>query len=106
MPTPPEHIYQKAFNNSLQSNIIFTVSDGRIISANRAACKLLRYSKKELLTRYRKDIFSISEDSYKKMFRQRKAEGHAKAELSLITKSGSLLPCQVNSVIFQDESGI
>ena len=102
----PEHLYQKAFNSSLQANIIFIVADGRIIAANRAACKLLRYSKKELLTRNRTDIFSVSESSYKKMHRQREAEGWVKADVSLITKSGSSLPCQVTSVIFQDESGI
>lgn len=102
----PEQLYKKAFNSSLQANIIFVVSDGRIIAANSAACRLLRYSKKELLSRNRTDIFSISESSYKKMLRQRKAEGRVKAEVSLITKSGSSLPCQVTSVIFQDESGI
>src|ERR1700730_4186768 len=78
--TPPNHLHQKAFNNSLQANIIFNVADGSIIEANRAACRLLGYSKKELLTKSRKDIFNISEDSYKKMLRQRKAEGSAKAD--------------------------
>jgi PAS domain S-box-containing protein len=101
-----EHLYQMAFNNSLQANIIFIVADGRIVSVNKAAYRLLGYSKKELLTKNRKDIFSISEDGYKEMISKRKARGHAKGDMSVITKNGKLLPCQITSVIFQDEDGI
>ncbi len=103
--TPPGHLHEQAFDHSLQASIIFRVSDGRIIKANRAACKLLGYSKKELLTKGRADIFNISEGSYKKMIRQRKTEGSAKADLSVIRKTGRLRPCEITSVIFKDENG-
>ncbi|MGZ3911207.1 MAG: PAS domain-containing protein, partial [Flavisolibacter sp.] len=45
-----EMLYHRAFDMSLQANIIFTVSTGQIELANQAACKLLGYSKTELLT--------------------------------------------------------
>ena len=99
-------LLQKAFENSLQANIITIVADGRIIRANRAACKLLGYSKKELLTRKKKDIFQISEESYKLMLRQRTQEGSAKADLSIIRKGGKLWPCEITSVVFKDARGI
>jgi len=102
----PDHLLQKAFENSLQANIISLVADGRIIRANRAACRLLGYSKKELLTRKRKDIFQISEESYKLMLRQRTLEGSAKADLSIIRKGGRLWPCEITSVVFKDAKGI
>jgi PAS domain S-box-containing protein len=105
-PASSGHLHQQAFDNSLQANIIFIVSDGRIVKANKAACKLLGYSKKELLTKNRKDIFNISEDSYKKMIRQRKMEGFAKADLSVIKKTGKLLSCEITSVIFKDDNDI
>ncbi len=104
--SPPDHIFQKAFENSLQPNIISIVEDGRIIRANKAACKLLGYSKKELLTRKRNDIFQISEESYKAMFLKRTAEGSAKADLSIIRKDGKLWPCEITSVVFKDDLGI
>jgi PAS domain S-box-containing protein len=103
---PVDLLHQKAFDNSLQPNIIFIVANGKIIKANKAACKLLGYSKKDLLTRYRKDIFSISESSYKKMMRERKLQGSAKADLSMVRKSGKLLPCEITSVIFKDDNGV
>jgi PAS domain S-box-containing protein len=101
----PDLLLQKAFENSLQANIISIVADGRIIRANRAACKLLGYSKKELLARKRKDIFQISEEGYKLMLRQRTQEGSAKADLSIIRKGGKLWPCEITSVIFKDAKG-
>src|SRR5258706_837626 len=100
-----DHLHEKAFNNSLQANIIF-IADGSIISANRAACKLLGYSKKELLTKNREDVFNISQDSYKKMIRERKAEGSAQADLYMIKKTGKSFPCEITSVIFEDDNGI
>ena len=64
-------LHRLAFDNSLQANIITRVSMGKIIAANNAACKLLGYSKKELLTQSRKNIFDINENSFKKMLKER-----------------------------------
>jgi PAS domain S-box-containing protein len=101
-----DHILQQAFANSLQANIISIVGSGRIIRANRAACRLLGYSKMELLTRTRDDIFRITEKSYKMMILERTREGSAKADLSIVRKSGKLWPCEITSVIFKDTEGV
>src|ERR1700722_17909203 len=106
MHSPPDHILQQAFENSLQANIISIVSSGRIIRANRAACRLLGYSKKELLTRNRKEIFRITEKSYKLMIVERTREGSAKADLSIVRKDGKLWPCEITSVVFKDTDGV
>jgi PAS domain S-box-containing protein len=103
---PSDHLYQQAFDHSLQANIIFIVSDGRIVTANRAACKLLGYTKKELLDRNREDIFKISEAAYEKMQEDRKKSGKAKAIICIIQKNGILRPCEITSVIFKDDRGI
>ena len=47
MHTDIDYIFQQAFEHSLQANIISIVGNSRIIRANRAACRLLGYSKKE-----------------------------------------------------------
>ncbi|MGK2861839.1 MAG: PAS domain-containing protein [Chitinophagaceae bacterium] len=99
-------LHHLAFDNSLQPNIITIVSNGKIISANPAACKLLGYSKKELLTKTRSAIFDINESSFKKMLKQRTAKGHSRALVSAIKKSGKLVPCEITSSVFMDEGGI
>lgn len=106
MTSSTDHIFQKAFENSLQANIISIVADGRIIRANKAACKLFGYSKKELLKKNREEIFLISEDSYRKMLLKRKAEGSARADVSIRRKDGKIWPCAITSVVFNDDLGI
>ena len=102
----PEHILGQAFENSLQANIISIASNGMIIRANRAACKLLGYSKKELLTKNREEIFRTTEESYKMMMVERTREGSAKADLSIVRKDGKLWPCEITSVVFKDAEGV
>ena len=102
----PDPILQQAFENSLQANVISIVDSGLIIRANRAACRLLGYSKKELLTRHREEIFRTKDESYKRMFLERTREGSAKADLSIVRKDGKLWPCEITSVIFKDTEGV
>jgi PAS domain S-box-containing protein len=102
----PDHILQQAFENSLQANVISIVGNGTIIRANRAACRLLGYSKKELLTKNREDIFRITEESYKRMLLERTRAGSAKADLSIVRKDGKLWPCEITTAIFKDSDGI
>jgi len=98
-------LHQQAFDNSLRANIISTVSTGKIVAANRAACNLLGYSKKELLTRTRSGIFNIKESSFKKMLKQRTAAGRSIAFVTAKKKSGKTFPCEITSAVFVDEFG-
>jgi len=108
----PDHLpgnnmlYELAFTNSLQPTMITLPSSAEIISINRAACKLLGYSAKELLHKHREDIFVINDKNYKKMLRQRKARGHSTVFLTGIKKKGSSFPCLVSSAVFTDTDGI
>lgn len=95
-----------AFDRSLQANIISTVSNGKIVIANNAACKLLGYSKSEILTQSRSTIFDIKEISFKNMLKQRAAEGQSAGLVTAIKKNGKLLTCEITSAIFLDEDGI
>jgi PAS domain S-box-containing protein len=99
-----KRLYLLAFENSLLANLISTVSSGKIISVNPAACKLLDYSKKELLNKNRADIFDINESSYKKLFNQRETKGVFL--VTVIPKNGNPLLCEITSAIFTDEDGI
>jgi PAS domain S-box-containing protein len=99
-------LLQRAFDNSLVANIISIADNDRVIRANRAACKLLGYSRKHLLTMKRADIFKVSESSYKQMLRQRKEKGGARADLFIMRRNGLLWPCEITSVLFKDKDGI
>ena len=95
-----------AFDNTAQANIITLVSNGNIIMANSAASKLLGYSKKELLTKNRSAIFDIRESSFKKMLKQRTAEGQSKSLVTVKKKNGKTITCEITSAVFADANGI
>lgn len=100
-----DHLHYLAFNNSLLANIITKSNDGKLINVNEAACRLLGYSRKELLELTRKDIFDTSESRFKKMDRQKNTEGYAKADITAIRKNGRKLPCEVTTVLFTGADG-
>jgi PAS domain S-box-containing protein len=91
-----------AFNNSLQANIISIESTGKLITVNTAACALLGYSEKELLTKGRASIFNITEITFKKILKQGADEGQPIALLTAVKKSGELFCCEVTSAVFTD----
>ena len=95
-----------AFINTVQANIITIARNGEIKIVNSAACKLLGYSKKELLSKNRSTIFNINESSFKKMLRQRTVEGQSRALVTAIKKNGKALPCEITSAVFMDEDGV
>jgi PAS domain S-box-containing protein len=99
-------LHHLAFDNSFLANIISIVSTGKIIMANMAACKLLGYSNKELLTKNRETIFDIKDSSFKKMLRKRTIEGKSEASVTCIKKSGRLVPCLISSAVFTDTDGL
>lgn len=92
-----------AFDSSSQPNIISLASNGKILIANDAACRLLGYTQKELLTKSKAEIFNTRERNFKKMLKERTTEGHSTAVVTVITKNGEPIPVQVTSAIFLGE---
>lgn len=60
---PSEYFFQQVFENSPQPNIIF-IEDGSIVDANKAACRLLGYSKKMLLTMMNRAVLNINDKRF------------------------------------------
>jgi PAS domain S-box-containing protein len=100
LPTSDDTLRQLAFENSLQPNIITVVSTGRVIMANKAAAKLLGYPIAVLLTKNRSGIFAIAEKNFKKMLKERIADGHSAAQVTAITSQGKEMQCEITSAVF------
>lgn len=95
-----------AFDHSFQAHLISTVKGGNIHVVNDAACQLLGYSREELLTLSRVDIFDLHEPSFQRMLEQRTAEGHSVADILLLRKGGKKIPCRIVSAVFEDKLGV
>ena len=103
--TAQDTLHHLAFDNSVLAHIITTTGSGKIVSANKAACKLLGYSKKGLLAKRRSGIFNIKENVFKAMLKERSAGGHAMAMLTAIKKNGRHFPCEITTAVFMGEHG-
>jgi PAS domain S-box-containing protein len=103
---PGDNLRHLAFDNAVQANIITTAHTGKIITVNSAACKLFGYSKKDLVTKNRTDIFDIIESNFKKMVKQRTEEGQSVGLVTAIKKSTKTFTCEITSAVFTDEYGI
>ncbi|MEO6546784.1 MAG: PAS domain-containing protein [Ferruginibacter sp.] len=104
--TPGNSLHDLAFNNTSQATVITIAKSGKIILVNKAACKILGYSEKALLTKARPDIFDIKESSFKKMLRQRTESGKSEALVTAIKKTGKTFTCEITSAVFMDTDGI
>lgn len=99
-------LLRQAFENSLQANILYTVSHGQILKANRAACKLLGYSKKLLLTINTHHIFDTKESHFKKLHTKGRTKGEYRGVLTVIKKNGKRLTCEITSATFLGDHNI
>jgi PAS domain S-box-containing protein len=95
-----------AFDGAAQPYIITIADSGKMIMTNRAAAKLLGYSKKELLTRSRDDIFDSTSSIFKKMLKQRTAEWHSRSLVTAVKRNGKAIVCEIISAVFIGQNGI
>ena len=101
-----DRLLRQAFENSLQANLLYTVSHGQILQVNKAACKLLGYSKRDLLTKNTRDIFDIKHIHFKKLHNKTGSKGEYKGVLTVLKKSGKRLTCEITSATFLGDHNV
>jgi PAS domain S-box-containing protein len=100
-----DNLAQLGFENASLPSIILTVSDGRIIRANKAAAKLFRYSNKLLLTKNAARLFEITHRGFIKTLKQKKENKPAPLLVGL-KKQAIPFPCELSHSFFTDGNGI
>ena len=95
-------IYSQHFKNSL-AGIILGTPDGQIIDINPAACKMLGYSKDEILKGGRTLIADDNRPINKKAKTIREKKSIYEGEKEYIHKSGEIITVEVSSVLYKNE---
>jgi PAS domain S-box-containing protein len=96
-------MYRLAFN-AAQATFISIARAGKIIAVNKAACKLLGYSKKELLNLRWSSV--IANDKHiRKIIKHTAQKGHFMALVSVIRKDGLHLHGEITAAFFSDGLG-
>ena len=99
-----ESKYRSFFENSVDA-ILLASSDGKIYSANPAACSMLGYSQEEFINMGRACIMDLKDPQLSAFLWERQLNGKAQGELILIRKDGVHFPVEVTSAIFKDHQG-
>jgi len=97
-----EERYSQQFQHSV-SGIILGSPDGNIIDANPAACKILGYTKEELMRGGRKLIVDENSPANSEMQRIREEESIYEGEREYLHKNGYTVPVEIISVVYNDE---
>lgn len=83
-----------------QDAILLTVTDGRILAANPAACRLLERSENEICRLGRNGIVDLSDTSLSKAIRKREETGVFTGELRFLKADGTSFPTEITSSVY------
>ena len=96
--------YHTFFDNSIDA-ILLASPNGKIQSANHAACSMLGYSEDELIKLGRSGIVDLTDPRLSAIRSERKLKGKASGELTFIHKNGTHFPAEISSAAFKDYKG-
>jgi PAS domain S-box-containing protein len=105
---PPEvdhaELYQIVMENS-QEGVFLSYQDGRIFEANPAACRILGYSRAEIISLGRSGVVDTADPNLPELLRQRERAGFASGELTFIHKDGRKILTELRSQTFYNSNG-
>jgi PAS domain S-box-containing protein len=99
-----EKKYRSFFETSLDA-ILLTVTDGQILAANPAACKLFQMTEEEICRAGRQGLVVTDGKALENMLDARKKYGKVTGQLTFRRKDGSLFEGEISSAIFNDTNG-
>jgi PAS domain S-box-containing protein len=102
--TTRDSMYRLAFN-AAQATFISISPTGKIIAANKAACKMLGYPRKELLTRSWASVI-LHDSRIRKIIKHTAKRGHFMALVSVIPKDGHRLHGEITAAFFRDDQSM
>jgi PAS domain S-box-containing protein len=96
--------YRAFFENSMDA-ILLTSPDGKILSANHAACNMFGYPEDELIRLGKSGVADMSDSRISVLLGERKSNGKSRGEVSLIRKDGTRFPAEISTALFKNKEG-
>lgn len=85
--------------------VLLTAPDGRILSANEAACRMFGYSEEELVRKGRNGVVDDADPRLLPALDERARTGQFRGELTFIRKDGTRFPAEISSSLFTLDHG-
>jgi len=96
--------YRLLFENSADA-ILMTAPDGRVFSANPAACRMFERTAAEICHMGRGGVIDSTDPRLPVALEERNRTGRFRGELTLLRRDGQQFPGEMTSVVFQDQDG-
>jgi len=97
--------YHALFHHSM-AGILLTAPDGRIFSANPAACRMLGRTERSICRLGRAGLIDREDPRVLPLLRDRAKNGYAVGEINFMRADGTRLPVQIASEIFESVDGL
>jgi PAS domain S-box-containing protein len=99
-----EERYRLVQENSMDA-ILLTAPDGRILSANPAACKMFQRTEAEICQAGRTGLVDLNDPRVPVLLEERERTGKARGELTMLRSDGAKFPVELSSSVFMDRNG-
>jgi PAS domain S-box-containing protein len=99
-----EERYRSLVDSSLDA-VLLTAPDGRVFSANEAACRMFGRSEEELVRVGRSGVVDVSDIRLKPALEERARTGRFQGELTFVRKDGTKFQGEISSAIFAGPEG-
>ncbi len=99
-----EERYRLLFEASPDA-VMLTTPDGRILSANPAACRLLGRSEEDIIASGRDGVMDREDPRLAAALAERERTGKFAGELTMVRKDGARIPVEISTSVFRDRFG-
>ncbi len=96
--------FRSFFEHSLDA-VFLATTDGRILAANPAACRLLGYTEEEIRKGGRDLIVDRTDPRFLIGLEDRRKAWKGRGEMNFVHKNGTKIPCELSSGAFTDRAG-
>ncbi len=96
--------YRSFFENSIDG-ILLTEKNGKVLSANRAACDIFKMTEQEIIDAGRPGLVDLQDLRLKSLLKEREKTGRARGEMTFKNKDGNHFPGEISSSVFIDAFG-
>jgi PAS domain S-box-containing protein len=93
--------FRAIFENSIDG-ILLLVTEGEVLAANSAFCKMFQMTEKEIISSGKHGIVDLNNPNFKIFLEENLRKGKAKKDLTLVRKDGNSFPAELSLIVFED----